>query len=250
MDQTQLAELTAWATLGGLVINGILAAITAYNVRVTRDNVQVTRDILVETQDSHQPSIYFDLEFPDEQALFVVGNSGDNSAHDIRIEVQSDVPWKIMIGGDRTGNLSSLNIVKNGISFLGPKKTLKFAGGMLDWENISDKNSLIDLQVHFKNQAGREFDRQYKIDVKQFKELMFASFNHPSDALKRPIEDIARAIRDNRPDERFKMWGRKNCPVCQELIWSSAKKCIHCHEFLPHDSVSTQSLEQEVSLEE
>jgi len=230
-----------------LITTIVVAAANVVLVLLTSVYVYLTRRMVREMKSSREPSVFVDLEFPEEEARIAILNSGQSPAIDVRFKVEEDIPWRQL--GSHPVGLNTLNVIKKGISYLPAGRSLKFMAGFPDWKSIDETNGRMAVHVNYKNEDGNPFEREYIIDVDQYRSILFESFRDPN-------REVAKAIRDTERDRssreqsrsmftRFAEPPRKSCPVCAEYIPKKAKKCPKCHEFLPDEPPDT--LEQKMS---
>jgi hypothetical protein len=122
MSSDDFARFSFYAALIAAMSNVLLAGLTAMYVLLTR---QIVRQIRA----AREPSVFFDLDFPESEVRVVVGNSGESPALNIRFSITEDLPWR---SPRMTDGLRSIEMIRSGISFLAPRRTLKLLGGFID----------------------------------------------------------------------------------------------------------------------
>ena len=229
MDTAEIVRIQIITTIVVTAANVLLVLLTSAYVYLTRQMVNETRAI-------RDPSVFVDLELPEESARLSIGNSGQSAALNIKFMVEEDAPW---VGRGRfSEGIKSLEVIKNGVSYLPAGRTLKYSVGALEWEQIDEKRRWLKIQVTYENDIGRKFKREHHIDLAQYKGLLFESYRDSNMAIAKAISEAERSRRFSEDsDRRLKDMGfhaihEKRCPMCAELIPNAAKKCSHCGEML------------------
>ena len=118
MDTPTLVSLVG--STASAVATVLLTALTAWYVRLTHTLVQ-------EAKSAKLPNVFVDLEFDSIDVKFIIGNTGSSPALNVRLDVRDSIPWDKI--GDHPTGFSSLAIVKSGLTYLAPGRTLKFNVG-------------------------------------------------------------------------------------------------------------------------
>jgi hypothetical protein len=204
----------------------VLAFLTGRYVRLTHSMVE-------EAKSQKEPNVWIDLELSSYQAKLLVGNSGTSPAKNLKFEVKDNIPWRK--DQNFTESLETIHPVMNGISYLAPARTLKYVAGYIDnKKTFSELESTVEIKLTYETEAGKKIIRDFVIDIGQYYGVLFESFTNPASEIARAIKDIERTQKsDHGIDKIASRFFKKNCPVCGELINSSAKKCPQCLEFLP-----------------
>lgn len=228
MTTGELTTILSWLSLG----TGVAAIINAY---AALQSQKFARKTVREMQEAREPSVYLELEFPSHQSRIVVGNYGLSPALNVRFTVQDNAPWRAI--NVEPKNLSEAEVVQNGISFLGPGRTLRYIGGSLDWARLTKENGDINIEITFENEAKRTFTKRYEINLAYTKSLRFDTYKDTS-------HEITEAIREMSSNQMIRGSQRQvlptittqriSCPVCAEGILPAAKKCRYCHSVIPH----------------
>jgi len=216
------------------MIQGISALITSIATIIlaflTARYVRLTNHMLEETRASRGPNVYVDIELTSFEIKLLVGNSGTSPAHNIHLSVSDSIPWR---DNSSHGGFKKLGIVKEGISYLAPGRTLKYIAGYYDWKELEKSNSNAEFIITFADHTRKKQRIEFMIGMDQYKAILFESF-------KKPGADIAAALErmESRRSSEKSMnlflhgIGKKNCTHCGEQIAASAKKCPHCMEFI------------------
>lgn len=224
MDTSALVSLIG--STASAIATVLLVGLTAWYVRLTHALVE-------EAKAAKRPNVFVDLEFDTFDVKFLVGNTGTSPAYNLRISADDSIPWRKL--GDTPSGLAELSIIKSGLKYLAPGRTLKFnAGYVEDSPNFFATGSEVKINLQYETEAGLEVQQSLTIDLQSYSGVLYESFTDPE-------REVARAIRDTERDRssREKMnsiAGRmfaKYCLTCGEKVSSKAKKCPHCHEFIP-----------------
>jgi hypothetical protein len=227
-------SMQAW---GALIVPWISAFTTIVLAFLTWRYVKLTKHMADAMRISREPSVYIDFEIPGHEIRFSVGNSGQTPAKNLKFEVVQDLPW-LGFGGDSQG-VSSIPIIKSGISYLTPGRVLKFSAGFFAHKEIEREEHVFKMNIKYENEAGKLFTRSVIIDMIQYADVLFESFKDSTLAVAEAIKDTEASrrthgnIRSLFLHDRF---GKKECPICAELIPEKAKKCSHCGELLKDSS--------------
>lgn len=223
MDSPSLVSLVS--AIASAIATVILAGLTAWYVRLTHALVK-------EAESAKLPNVFVDLEFDSYQVKFVVGNTGVSPALNVHLDIDDSIPWR-KIGEHPTG-LSSLAIVKNGLKYLAPGRTLKFSAGFADnTPEFYAAGSEVSITLSYETEMGETITRFFTIELQSYSGVLFESFVDPE-------RDVAAAIRDaessrstnESTNSLMRRAFQKPCPICGELISPKAKKCPHCLEFI------------------
>lgn len=233
MKPEELANIALFANI-------LLVVLTGIYVFLTRQYVILTRQTVAQMKASRDPSVYIDLEFPDNTVRGVIGNLGQSAAINIKFKVVDNIPWVRMSRG-----LLSLEPINDGISYLPPGRTLKYSLSSVNWAQLNKENAILKIQVSYENETREQFKREYVIDISQYNGVLFETYKDTS------MEVVANAIRETgnsrHPDTnqhgtyRVIPSGQKICPMCAELIPIAAKKCSHCNELLEEKIASSST---------
>ncbi|MEK6762379.1 MAG: hypothetical protein AABY96_06655 [Nitrospirota bacterium] len=205
--------------------------------------MKLTHALVEEARVAKYPNVYVDIEFDDMDVKFVVGNSGQSAAVDIKFDVKDSVPWR-KIQNFPTG-IKSISAVENGISYLAPGRILKFQAGYVEHDSeFFAKGSTIDISLTFKTETGMSLQRQHTIELRSYAGILLETFQNPE-------REVARAIRDTESSRRSKEsltnhtknLFKKACPSCGEFVKPTAKKCIHCLEVIPDVQATSTTIQ-------
>jgi hypothetical protein len=229
MDVTSV--LAAVSSVASAVATVVLAVLTGRYVKLTHALVE-------ETRVAKYPNVFIDLEFERSQVKLSVGNSGSGPAKNVRFDVVDRVPWRKMQGYAQ--GLSELSVVKNGISYLAPGRTLKFIAGLVDRDDdFFSSRSTIEVGLTFQTESGVELRRHFTIDLQTYSGVLYESFGDPQREVARAIRDAERDRASEARRSRSPLLGVKaRCPTCGESVMQSARKCPHCHEAIPERKVA------------
>ena len=221
--------IVAWTSLVSTVA---VAAASIVLARYTYNYVRLTKQILEEARESKEPIVYVDFEVLESLLRFTIGNSGRSAAVDIKITVEKDIPWLRFLN-DQIG-VAAIQVVKTGVSYLAPGRTLKYQAGVFRPARDSIENKVLQLFLQYRNETGRSFERQITVDMSQYESVLFESFRDPSHEV---AEAIRRAESSRTSRDSFSVLGMiraatKRCPMCAEEIPKAARKCSRCGEVL------------------
>lgn len=223
MDTPSLVSLVG--ATASAVATVLLTVLTAWYVRLTHALVK-------EAQSAKLPNVFVDLEFDSYQVKFVIGNTGASPALNVHLDIEDSIPWR-EIGKHPTG-LSSLAVVKSGLKYLAPGRTLKFIAGYADNSpEFFAAGSEVSIAIRYETELGTYITRNFTIDLQSYSGVLLESFIDPE-------REVAAAIRDaesNRSSHEstnniMRKVFQKPCPICGEQISPRAKKCPHCLEFI------------------
>jgi hypothetical protein len=226
-------DTSAIVTLVGSTASAVATVILAF---LTSKYVRLTHALVEETRSAKFPNVFVDVEFDDMGVKFLAGNAGNSPALNVQFKVEDSVPWR-KTEGYPTG-IQELSIVKNGISYLAPNRTLKFFAGYVERNPaFFASGSAIVVSLTFETEAGTKVTRDLSIDFSSYAGVLFESFTHPEREVAKAIRD-AESHRSSRDPIRsiVNRISRHTCPSCGELISPKAKKCPQCHEYLPEAS--------------
>lgn len=186
---------------------------------------------------SHEPDVYIEFEVPERLLRFTIGNSGQSVAKNIKFNVVKDLSW-INISDKTPNGLSSFPIIKKGISYLPPNRIFKYYAGFFGKNIINNEEEILVIQISYENEVAKKFNKEFIIDMTQYREVLFETFKDPSLIIADKIERIERnrSNKEHLTQMATSIIGQKRCPSCFELIQSKAKKCKYCGEFIPDDS--------------
>lgn len=210
----------------------VVAAANVFLVILTSVYVLLTRKMVLEIRNARGPSVYFDLELPEQEMRMAICNSGLSAAHNVAFQVNDKIPWRQ--SEDWQTGINSVEVIRSGISYLPAGRTLKYIAGFPEWEKVNDENALVKVIVSYDDEVGKHYRREYHIDVKQYRSVLFESFRDPSREVAQAIRDTDRR-RETRETTRgmvLRGSATKTCPMCGEKILESAKKCSHCLEYI------------------
>jgi hypothetical protein len=128
-----------------------------------------------EAKASKLPNVFVDLELTTPEVKFVVGNSGSAPATKITFNVVDNIPWRKIGGG--TESIADLVIVKKGISYLAPQRTLKYSAGYLSHgPEAFEDGSQLEVALSFSSEDGKAFKREFVINLSQYTSVLLESF--------------------------------------------------------------------------
>lgn len=186
------------------------------------------REQLRQAERSNGPVVYVDLEIEQGDARLVIGNAGNSPATNVKLTIQEHLPWRKK---DARG-FNELPIAKDGISYLAPRRVLKYSVGWLDSKKLFDGTDwFLDVQYAFVNHVGEHVNGSFRVGHQQYSNLLFDSFRKPTHGIADAIRELARAqLDDSRMTIRDML--ASHCPTCGEKVSHKAKKCPHCWELI------------------
>jgi len=209
----------------------VVALATVFLVWLTSKYVRLTKSMADEMKASRGPSVYVDIEAPGQMFNLTVGNSGRSPAVNIRFTVEKDIKG-LSYGKDEKG-IESIPIIKKGISYLPPGRTLKWRAGVFRPTKDESQSNALQMEIFFENEQGKEFKRNFIIDMSLYDAVLFESYRDPSKDVAQAIERVESRIGSRSRSNTFtEMIGKKSCPMCGERIQYEAKKCPFCHEII------------------
>jgi len=223
------------------VITTIIVCVTTIVLAwLTSKYVRLTKIMVDDLKLSREPSIYIEFEVPERLLRFTVGNDGSSSAINIKFQIDKDLSWLKFLDKNPAG-LSSLPIIKNGISYLRPGRNLKFLAGYFNRQKPENEDDIIKVRVDYQNEAGKDFSREFIIDMSQYREVLFETFKDPSSTIADAIKRIDSNQRSRESSDKIfsVIRGDKRCPMCAEIIRSEANKCHHCGELLENKDIES-----------
>ncbi len=170
MTTGELTTILSWLSLG----TGVAAIINAY---AALQSQKFARKTVREMQEAREPSVYLEIELPSQHSTIVVGNYGLSPALNVQFEVDDKAPWHPMLVAPKS--LSQSDVVRNGISFLGPGRTLRYIGGNMDWQKLTAENAVIFITITFENEAKKKFTKRYELNMLFAKSLRFDTYSRP-----------------------------------------------------------------------
>jgi hypothetical protein len=229
--------------LVSLVGSSVSALTTIVLAFLTAKYVKLTHALVEEARVARYPNVYVDIEFDDMDVKFIVGNSGQSAAVDIKFDVKDSVPWR-KIQNFPTG-IKSISAVGSGISYLAPGRILKFQAGYVEHDSaFFAKGSEIDISLTFKTETGKSLQRQHTVELRSYAGILLETFRNPEREVARAIRDTESARRSNESlTNHTKNLFKKACPSCGEFVKQTAKKCIHCLEVIPEETVTSASVQ-------
>jgi hypothetical protein len=230
------ADAALYVTIVAGISNVALAGLTTAYVILTRQMVR-------QMKAAREPSVFVDIESSGEEVRLVIGNSSDSPALNLRFAINENIPWR---EDDVRKGFQSIDVVRDGLPFLAPRRVLKFYVGSVDWDGIEAGKGLADVNVTFENEVRDRFNRRYPLDIATYAEVTVDSFGDP-------LSSVAKALRDaerSRSSERlmqtvsrhvfFSRPPTKNCPSCGKAIPEVARKCPECLEYIDHSTLEPQ----------
>jgi len=190
--------VVAWATVR-------LESATKEYVGAAQEQVKVTAETLQEMRAQREPYVYLKFEDPGRGFEFVIGNSGQSAALNVRLDVMREAPWwKRVTGGthvEAVDLLAGMPIFQSGLSRIEPGEKLRYdCGGRPNNQRLDDQNSRVSISVAYTNESGRKFSRQVDIDVRAFMGLLFKSFEGGTrDQIASELKDIRRLLSKRMP---------------------------------------------------
>jgi hypothetical protein len=238
-------QVALWGAVLSAVASTASALTSIFLVRLTARYVRLTHALVEEAKANKMPNVYVDLEFGSGGVKFVVGNSGSAPAMNIAFSIVDNIPWRTI--GERTKSIGTLQVVKNGISYLAPQRTLKYMAGCLE-HGIQDfrESSYLEIMLTYTSEEGRIFRREFDIFLSQYSNVLFESFSDPSLEIAHAIKETERERRSHSSfQEMLRGQGvrsKKTCPICDSSINAAAKKCPECLEFIPVEKDEDQDV--------
>jgi hypothetical protein len=215
-----------------LISTVVVCIATVVLVWLTSKYVRLTKHMADEMTRSREPAINVDFEYPKLIYLtLVISNAGQSAAKDVRFHVEKDLAC---LHGQKDGEgISSLNPIRNGISYLTPGRKLKYHAGFLAIPEESSEATLLRIRVSFKNETGsRTYTQDIDIDLSHLRGIHPDSFDDPTKAVAKAIRDAERNKHTSSVASMFLRRQKKGCPVCGERIPQEAKKCPQCGEWI------------------
>ncbi len=169
-------EIETVSTIIITIATVVLACLTAIYVRHTKymaDEMKLVRE----------PAVYLDFEVPSYFIKLIIGNSGYTPALNISFKIINDLKW-ITFGDDVVG-FSNIPIIKKGISYLAPNRTLKFFSGNLSGSTDDDKNNELRLTMNFENEDGKKFIKEVFIDLSIYRTVLFETFKDSQELIQK-----------------------------------------------------------------
>lgn len=165
----------------------VTAAATIALTLLTARYVRLTGSMLEEARTSRGPNLYVDLEvnYQDEVKL-IVGNSGQSPAHRITFHVIDPLHWS-QIQHCKAG-FNSVDVVRDGVSYIAPGRALKYEVGILTREDVKADNSTVEFRINYIDhlQAPREIT--FNVNMLQYASVLYESFTGPESNIVRAIE--------------------------------------------------------------
>jgi hypothetical protein len=230
MSEIHLNVVQASATLAIFQASAtlVLVVITAWYAHTTKRMLHAMR-----LDSAAYLSIHFGVISGFVHAVLL--NTGKLPAQDIHIRLESD---KIGAKPAKMDTIYDLPFLKDGVKNLPPNGKYKYRVGYYDEEFIEKYNPEIVLHVTYNN-GVEEYKETIRFKLLDLRSVIAGSFMDPVERLSHSLEQIRDACKSNHMNNGLPVFGNrnKNCPVCGELIHKEAKKCKHCLEWLPEDSV-------------
>jgi hypothetical protein len=148
--------------------------------------------------------------------------------------VRRDVEWIRGWKGENTG-IASLPIMRNGISYLAPGRSLKFSAGSFLPTRAEEIHGALEMQVRYETESGKKVSRDVVIETNLYSAVRFDSYRDSGWQIAEELRSLQRRMDSDRALQRspFRLVGKRVCPNCGEHIAKAAKKCHFCLEFLP-----------------
>lgn len=221
------------------VLNDLSSLITALATVIlaiiTAQYVKLTNHMLEETKKADGAKIYLDLEIYGNTLELNIGNTGKTSATDINIKLIENLELR-----EECNNLEKIKELfplKNGISYLAPDRIIKFNITGFDYSKINENNSLLKLDIRYKDYLGKTNYLSYNLDLRQYEGSRISSFqNKSANTIANSIQSLERSFKF-RNNDKIDNFGKTACPFCREYINKNAKKCPHCLEFIEKDKL-------------
>lgn len=216
-----------WATRGQIgdmfgavnaLFSGLAFASVGYAIFLQRQELEHMRA-------ARSASVVVDLQFTHLAVYLAVSNIGSSEATNIKLDIDDRIPWS------RDG-LLQLEVVKTGISYLPPGRTLKFWAGIPIWKELTPENAILKVKLAYTSD-GHVAERDFVIDFAQFK----GSSAEPDDTSRivDAIREISRSNRMRSQVGRMFQPKMKACVECAESIKLAARRCRYCTSLQPED---------------
>lgn len=209
--------------------SAITALATLVLVFLTGLYVYLTRRMVLEMAKSHEADVTVDLELPDAMLCFVVANHGQSPARNIRFNVRKDLGWLSPNPGKK--GIASLNVIRDGISYLPPRRTLRYEVGTVHSIKKDEPERVFSLEISYESN-GQSATREVTIDFSQFGSVLFESYRSPMHGISKSLDDIRSEIQRLGKQSPLTLMTKMACPMCAEQIPVAAKKCSRCGELI------------------
>jgi predicted Zn-ribbon and HTH transcriptional regulator len=203
----------------------VLVAVTAWYVFLTRQMVQAARR-------SQRPYVYIDITSEGGVAGELrVTNYGERVAENVSFEVVREFD-------DFHGNpISHDTPLARGIRYLPPGRSYRFHVLLPDDLTAGPPGTkVLDVKTSY-SYAGALYEDRLTIDFADLESVLITSFQSSNDHIATSLRDIAGIMRRREIPNTIRRTPPqlKSCPVCSEMIRSTAKKCPKCREWLPNE---------------
>lgn len=220
MSDTLMGIIQAGSTL-------ILVCITAWYA-------WTTRKMLSHMKQDVAARVNLSLSLSQRVVFFTLINTGKKPAHNLRISLDNE---KVGIKPLRMKSLYELPFLKDSISYLPPGERYKYRVGQLDVDFVEENHPVMKFILNYED----GFDSiQEKIEIKllDYIHIIQRSFMEPTDGIVNALRGIQSELESNDFSKDITSGlSSKSCPVCGEWILEEARKCKHCLEWLPENSI-------------
>lgn len=162
----------------------------------------------------------------------------------MRFEAKESIPWQEKHPPE---GIHGLVAMKRGVSYLAPKRRMKFWLGIVDWEQVKMAGAHLDVTIHYLDHLRQPQSASFYIDLASYQDMLTSTFSDPLQAIAAALRDMESSRRSEKTFARFTHVGKRICPSCGESIALAAKKCRYCHELVPPLTPSSPSPSDEAS---
>lgn len=225
-----LGTVSDTASIITAVATGVLVVVTGYYVVLTHKMLQAMKA-------AKEPVVQIDFELSGSILLLCVTNAGGSPALSIQFGViKEGCEFREIENGcitKETFGLDNIDVIKYGISYLATGRTLKYWIGLPQYSEQQNSSPFL-LRLTWRSIGGKNFSQDCSFDLNQYKKVSSLCFQDSGHSVSRAIAGAARLISSNLKLEDCDGFQRSShCPFCLRPINPKAKKCPHCHEWIP-----------------